>query len=289
MSFQFRAATLTAMPIAQEYSSAHIKTAYSVRQMENTHNENTVTSLSPHVDNAATGADGDGRSPIAEQTEKQKPSMPSISKAKAMLDKLDDLDTRTVLAEILESQPLARATLRAFCKRPKGSAGRPFDFVALLKECKEAARVVESSEWQEADEDEDREQRSKVWKKATEPIEWAIDEIQDLCKRSTTSTVTRVQSVEALLDIADLLENSPRLDGADWDYDDMREEFTAAACDAIEEAARSIKPEDKDAVSRSPAFQALLERCCNYNDKAPGLVDIMIEFEEPEEEVLSEE
>jgi hypothetical protein len=114
------------------------------------------------------------------------------------------------------------------------------------------------------------------------PIEDAIEQIGNLCQRATTSTETKVQAIETLLDIANLVNETSGWDEGQFTNFD-KPDFESQACSWIENAIDTFEPAVRASLFSTPTFRSLMERFGEYDDLASVVEEIEGEMGENEE------
>lgn len=146
-----------------------------------------------------------------------------------LMRRLDEAELRTVVANILRNNVEARNEFQEFYDAPQGSRLRPFDFKTCLSTCLDALSEVGNDEWI-------RERHySDLLYDVTHPVEQAVDQIQNVCTLDTTYTEAKLQGVDALLNIANAIENTDEYLTEDRCGEDAEGELLTKVIDAVEE------------------------------------------------------
>lgn len=165
------------------------------------------------------------------------------------MKRLDEAKLPTVVANILRNNVEARNEFEGFYDAPQGSTLRPFDFKTCLNTCLDVLLDVGNDEWV-------RERLlSELVHDITFSVEEAIDQIPNVCTLNTTYIETKLQGVDALLEIALAIENTD-----EWLTEDRRgEDAEGGLLTKVNDAVEQIF-DRCDNPAASDLFPALLEK-----------------------------
>jgi cell division protein ZapA (FtsZ GTPase activity inhibitor) len=137
---------------------------------------------------------------------------------------------------------------------------KPFNFARLFRKCKEAAEIVETAEWEEAGSRRDYDdEREDLLGEVTDPIDAAIQRLRTLCHHTTTTLDTRLQGINTLLDIVDLLNETTDMTEY-FHFCEPQRELEVDALAAIKSAIETLSPQDRVSLFSAESFQDLEDR-----------------------------